>query len=76
VIFALEAGRVDQESRRRRLAGQRRDLHPPERFPAFARNMQRSIENALNQLELVEALGIKAGILLGAQATMFAPPST
>ena len=38
------------------------DTYHPERFPAFARNMQRSIENALNHLELVEALGIKASI--------------
>lgn len=37
---------------------------------------QHSIENALNHLELVEAPGIRAGILLEAQATMFAPPST
>ena len=38
------------------------DTYHPERFPSFARNMQRSIENALNHLELVEALGIKASI--------------
>jgi len=38
------------------------DTYHPERFPAFARNMQRSIENALNHLELIEALGIKASI--------------
>jgi 2,4-dichlorophenol 6-monooxygenase len=38
------------------------DSYHPERFPAFARNVSRSIENALNHLELVDALGIRASI--------------
>jgi hypothetical protein len=44
----------------------RSSTYHPERLPSFARDMQCSIENALNHLELVEALGIKAGILLEA----------
>ena len=36
------------------------DTVHPERFPAFARNTQRSVENALNHLQLVETLGITA----------------
>ncbi|HUM12621.1 MAG TPA: FAD-dependent monooxygenase [Myxococcaceae bacterium] len=38
------------------------DTYHPERFPSFARNVQRSVENALNHLELIDALGIKASI--------------
>jgi 2,4-dichlorophenol 6-monooxygenase len=34
------------------------DTYHPERFPAFSRNTQRSIENALNHLRLIEALGV------------------
>jgi 2,4-dichlorophenol 6-monooxygenase len=34
------------------------DTYQPERFPSFARNTQRSVENALNHLVLVEGLGI------------------
>ena len=36
------------------------DTYHPERFPAFARNVQRSVENALNHLRIIEALGITA----------------
>jgi 2,4-dichlorophenol 6-monooxygenase len=36
------------------------DTVHPERFPAFARNTQRSVENALNHLRLVEELGVSA----------------
>jgi 2,4-dichlorophenol 6-monooxygenase len=35
------------------------DTYHPERFPAFARNVQRSVENALNHLRIVDALGIR-----------------
>jgi len=31
----------------------------PERYPSFARNTQRSIENALNHLAIIDALGVK-----------------
>lgn len=34
------------------------DTYHPERFPAFARNTQRSVENALNHLRIIDALGI------------------
>lgn len=34
------------------------ETYHPERFPAFARNTQRSVENALNHLRLIEVLGI------------------
>jgi 2,4-dichlorophenol 6-monooxygenase len=34
------------------------DTYHPERFPAFARNVQRSVENALNHLRIGETLGI------------------
>lgn len=34
------------------------DSYHPERFPAFARNVQRSVENALNHRELSASLGI------------------
>lgn len=34
------------------------DTYHPERFPSFARNVQRSVENALNHLRIVEALGV------------------
>jgi 2,4-dichlorophenol 6-monooxygenase len=37
------------------------DTYHPERFPAFARNVQRSVENALNQLRIVDALGVSPG---------------
>jgi 2,4-dichlorophenol 6-monooxygenase len=36
------------------------DSYHAERFPAFARNTQRSVENALNHLALIESLGISA----------------
>ena len=36
------------------------DSYHAERFPAFARNTQRSVENALNHLALIESLGIAA----------------
>ena len=36
------------------------ETYQPERFPSFARNTQRSIENALNHLVIIEALGIQA----------------
>lgn len=35
------------------------DTYQPERFPAFARNTRRSIENALNHLAIVGAFGIR-----------------
>jgi 2,4-dichlorophenol 6-monooxygenase len=35
------------------------DTHHGERFPAFARNVQRSVENALNHLHIIETLGVK-----------------
>jgi 2,4-dichlorophenol 6-monooxygenase len=34
------------------------DTYHPERFPSVFRNMQRSVENALNHLALIEAMGI------------------
>jgi 2,4-dichlorophenol 6-monooxygenase len=34
------------------------DTYHPERFPAFARNVQRSVENALNHLRINETLGV------------------
>jgi 2,4-dichlorophenol 6-monooxygenase len=34
------------------------DTHQPERFPSVARNTQRSVENALNHLAIIAALGI------------------
>ena len=34
------------------------ETYQPERFPAFERNVNRSIENALNHVRVVEALGI------------------
>lgn len=34
------------------------ETYHPERFPAFARNVQRSVENALNHLRIIETLGI------------------
>jgi 2,4-dichlorophenol 6-monooxygenase len=37
------------------------DSYHAERFPAFARNTQRSVENALNHLTLIESLGITPG---------------
>ncbi len=36
------------------------DSYHPERFPAFSRNTMRSVENALNHLQIVDALGIAA----------------
>ena len=36
------------------------DTVHPERFPAFARNTQRSVENAINHLRIIDTLGIKA----------------
>ncbi len=36
------------------------DTYHPERFPAFARNVQRSVENALNHLRLAETMGVDA----------------
>jgi 2,4-dichlorophenol 6-monooxygenase len=35
------------------------DTYHPERFPAFSRNVDRSVENALNHLRIVDALGIQ-----------------
>lgn len=35
------------------------DTYQPERLPSFARNTQRSIENALNHLSIIEALGVR-----------------
>ena len=37
------------------------ETYHPERFPAFARNTQRSVENALNHLQLVASLGVTPG---------------
>jgi len=34
------------------------DTHHPERFPSVARNTQRSVENALNHLAIIGAVGI------------------
>jgi 2,4-dichlorophenol 6-monooxygenase len=34
------------------------DTYQPERFPSFARNTQRSVENALNHVALIAGLGI------------------
>ncbi len=34
------------------------DTYHPERFPAFARNTQRSVENALNHLRIIDAIGV------------------
>lgn len=34
------------------------DTYHPERFPSFARNVQRSVENALNHMQIVSALGV------------------
>ena len=36
------------------------DTYQPERHPSFSRNTQRSIENALNHLAVIDALGVKA----------------
>jgi len=36
------------------------DTHHAERFPAFARNVQRSVENALNHMRIIETLGVTA----------------
>jgi 2,4-dichlorophenol 6-monooxygenase len=38
------------------------DTYHAERFPAFARNTQRSVENALNHLRIVAALGISPSV--------------
>jgi 2,4-dichlorophenol 6-monooxygenase len=38
------------------------DTYHPERFPAFARNVQRSVENALNHLRIIDALGVSPAI--------------
>ena len=35
------------------------DSYQPERHPSFARNTQRSIENALNHLSILEAMGVR-----------------
>jgi 2,4-dichlorophenol 6-monooxygenase len=35
------------------------DTYHPERFPAFARNVRRSVENALNHLRIIDALAIR-----------------
>jgi 2,4-dichlorophenol 6-monooxygenase len=35
------------------------DTYGPERHPSFARNVQRSVENALNHLVIVDALGVR-----------------
>jgi 2,4-dichlorophenol 6-monooxygenase len=34
------------------------DTYHPERFPAFARNVQRSVENAMNHVRIIQALGV------------------
>src|SRR5208283_3482951 len=36
------------------------ETHHAERFPAFARNVQRSVENALNHMRIIETLGVTA----------------
>jgi 2,4-dichlorophenol 6-monooxygenase len=38
------------------------DTYHPERFPAFSRNVQRSVENALNHFRLSASLGISADL--------------
>jgi 2,4-dichlorophenol 6-monooxygenase len=38
------------------------DTYHPERLPAFARNVQRSVENALNHLRIVDELGVAPGM--------------
>jgi 2,4-dichlorophenol 6-monooxygenase len=38
------------------------DTYHAERFPAFARNTERSVENALNHLRLIDALGVSASL--------------
>jgi len=38
------------------------DTYHPERFPAFSRNTMRSVENALNHLQIIDTLGISPGI--------------
>ncbi len=38
------------------------DTYHPERFPAFARNVQRSVENALNHLRIIDTLGVAPGM--------------
>ena len=38
------------------------DTYHAERFPAFARNVQRSVENALNHLKIIDALGVSPGL--------------
>ena len=38
------------------------ETYQPERFPSFARNTQRSVENALNHLVIIDALGIRPDI--------------
>lgn len=38
------------------------DTYHPERFPAFARNTQRSVENALNHLRILDALGVSPAL--------------
>ena len=35
------------------------DTYHPERFPAFGRNTQRSVANALNHVRIIDALGIR-----------------
>lgn len=43
------------------LAGEKLlESYQPERMPAFARNVQRSVENAMNHLRIVAAFGIDA----------------
>jgi len=38
------------------------DTYHHERFPAFSRNTNRSIENALNHLRIIETLGVSASL--------------
>lgn len=38
------------------------DTYQPERFPSFARNTARSVENALNHLVLIDTLGVRPGL--------------
>jgi 2,4-dichlorophenol 6-monooxygenase len=38
------------------------DTYHAERFPAFARNTQRSVENALNHVRIIDALGISPSL--------------
>ena len=40
------------------------ETYHPERFPSFARNTQRSVENALNHVALIDALGISPELTL------------